>query len=59
MSIHPVDDEGEELLGRGPDPAAERDLHGTADDEARHWLAHVYQGDRVRQLSVRSIITGS
>jgi uncharacterized oligopeptide transporter (OPT) family protein len=26
--------------------------------EARHWLAHVYQGDTIRQLSLRSIITG-
>ncbi|HEY5313563.1 MAG TPA: OPT family oligopeptide transporter [Pirellulales bacterium] len=25
---------------------------------AREWLEHVYQGDHVRQLSVRSIITG-
>jgi uncharacterized oligopeptide transporter (OPT) family protein len=28
------------------------------DEVARHWLAHVYQGDTVRQLSVRSIVTG-
>src|SRR5579859_3363189 len=28
------------------------------DREARDWLAKVYQGDRVRQLSVRSIVTG-
>jgi uncharacterized oligopeptide transporter (OPT) family protein len=26
--------------------------------ESRRWLAEVYQGDRVRQLSVRSIVTG-
>lgn len=59
MSIHPVDDEGEELLGRATGPAAEGNLNGsTEDEEARHWLAHVYQGDRVRQLSVRSIVTG-
>jgi uncharacterized oligopeptide transporter (OPT) family protein len=28
------------------------------DREAREWLANVYQGDRVRQLSVRSIVSG-
>ncbi|AKU92423.1 Oligopeptide transporter, OPT family [Vulgatibacter incomptus] len=28
------------------------------DREARRWLAEVYQGDRVRQLSVRSIVSG-
>lgn len=28
------------------------------DRQAREWLANVYQGDRVRQLSVRSIVTG-
>lgn len=28
------------------------------DREARHWLEHVYQGDTVRQLSVRSITSG-
>ena len=26
--------------------------------ESREWLANVYQGDQVRQLSVRSIVTG-
>lgn len=31
------------------------DVH---DREAREWLANVYQGDSVRQLSVRSIVTG-
>lgn len=30
----------------------------TEDAEARRWLATVYQGDTVRQLSVRSIVTG-
>jgi uncharacterized oligopeptide transporter (OPT) family protein len=34
----------------------------SAEDEheraAREWLANVYQGDKVRQLSVRSIVTG-
>lgn len=28
------------------------------DRDAREWLANVYQGDTVRQLSVRSIVTG-
>lgn len=28
------------------------------DVEARRWLTEVYQGDRMRQLSVRSIVTG-
>jgi uncharacterized oligopeptide transporter (OPT) family protein len=26
--------------------------------EAHHWLANVYQGDTIRQLSLRSIVTG-
>jgi uncharacterized oligopeptide transporter (OPT) family protein len=29
-----------------------------ADQAARDWLANVYQGDHVKQLSVRSIVTG-
>lgn len=28
------------------------------DADARHWLENVYQGDTMRQLSVRSIVTG-
>jgi OPT family oligopeptide transporter len=28
------------------------------EDAARHWLNHVYQGDRVAQLTPRSVITG-
>ncbi|HET6881025.1 MAG TPA: OPT/YSL family transporter [Pirellulales bacterium] len=60
MSIHPIDDEGEDLAGQPdevapPQPAAQ----GFDEDrEAREWLANVYQGDRVRQLSLRSIVTG-
>ncbi|HEX7448579.1 MAG TPA: OPT family oligopeptide transporter [Pirellulales bacterium] len=58
MSIHPIDDEGEDLAFPENHPA-KRDAPGTSDDDdARHWLANVYQGDRLRQLSARSIITG-
>jgi uncharacterized oligopeptide transporter (OPT) family protein len=39
------------------DPANESPVE-REDREAREWLANVYQGDRVRQLSVRSIVTG-
>ncbi|MFN7805296.1 MAG: OPT/YSL family transporter, partial [Planctomycetaceae bacterium] len=34
--------------------AASRD----PDQAARDWLANVYQGDSIRQLSVRSVFTG-
>jgi len=37
------------------DDTAAEDIH---DREAREWLANVYQGDTVRQLSFRSIVAG-
>lgn len=39
-------------------PAAAPQDNGDPDEEARQWLANVYQGDRMRQLSVRSVVTG-
>jgi uncharacterized oligopeptide transporter (OPT) family protein len=57
----PVPQEAEEEAYRSEESHL---LHGVPVDEsdvdrqARWWLANVYQGDRVRQLSVRSIVTG-
>ncbi len=56
-SFHKVEsimtiDSAEEEFGGG---AAQGDIH---EREAREWLATVYQGDKVRQLSLRSIIAG-
>lgn len=44
-----------------PSPAGEPalpELPVDHDQEARDWLANVYQGDHIRQLSPRSIVTG-
>lgn len=41
-----------------PVPTRKETAEEREDREAREWLANIYQGDRVRQLSVRSIITG-
>src|SRR5262245_13098453 len=46
-----------------PDPAvpvvpSHAEAPSPEDQEALDWLTHVYQGDRMRQLSVRSIISG-
>src|SRR5277367_5354829 len=49
MTTESIDEQDEQGESR-PLDAHER--------EAREWLRTVYQGDRVRQLSVRSIVTG-
>jgi uncharacterized oligopeptide transporter (OPT) family protein len=49
-----VEKASEEILKAPELTPAERDEEW----QARDWLANVYQGDRVRQLSVRSIVTG-
>lgn len=41
-----------------PPGAAGVEAHHDPDQVARDWLANVYQGESVRQLSVRSVITG-
>lgn len=39
-------------------PAFVPDYESPEDAEARRWLREVYQGDHVRQLSVRSVVSG-
>ncbi len=41
-----------------PWPPGDVAVPRSADEEDRIWLETVYQGDTVRQLSVRSIVTG-
>ncbi|MEI8155139.1 MAG: OPT/YSL family transporter, partial [Hyphomicrobiales bacterium] len=48
MAVNPFD----------PPRSAVPEVEDAYEREAREWLANVYQGDKVRQLSVRSIITG-
>lgn len=33
--------------------------HASAEDKDRYWLAHVHQGDRVPQLTVRAVAMGA
>src|SRR5262249_1134507 len=47
------------LMSTEPSPLASAPGESTShEDREREWLEKVYQGDNVRQLSVRSIITG-
>src|SRR5437868_5702937 len=39
-------------------PPPDQPVDANEDRAAREWLENVYQGDTVRQLSVRSIVTG-
>ncbi len=44
-----------------PDKPADAPKPGSAEDElriAKHWLANVYVGDKVPQLTVRAVVTG-
>lgn len=50
--VRPIGDNSAGIAASRP-PVAE-----DHDQAARDWLANVYQGDTVRQLSVRSIVTG-
>src|SRR3954447_17018844 len=42
-------------MAPGPEP---REPLSPEDRDALDWLENVYQGDRVKQLSVRSVVTG-
>src|SRR5690242_21181528 len=48
MAVNPMD----------PPRSGVPEVEDAYEREAREWLANVYQGDKVRQLSVRSIVTG-
>lgn len=49
----------QETPGAEPPPLASVELHESPEDlEARRWLEEVYQGDRVKQLTPRAVITG-
>lgn len=63
MSADPVDQEkgivSEDQVPPAPTPPdAPPPAPKTPDEEAEAWLACVYQGDKVKQLTVRSIVMG-
>ncbi len=63
MSVRPTDDEAAAANSytspvAPPDQAPVEPDVSPEDVEARRWLAEVYQGDRVAQLTPRAIITG-
>jgi len=58
MSVDPAQIRTDDLPQRErPHPVPPHD-ESPEDAEARRWLEEVYQGDHVRQLSVRSIVSG-
>jgi uncharacterized oligopeptide transporter (OPT) family protein len=58
----PPEDEfefAEETAAPGTTPPPPSTAAATSEDaQALHWLQNVYQGDRMRQISVRAIVTG-
>ena len=59
MSLDPAPDlKQQQPPSEEPQLSVVRPGESPEDREAREWLQNVYQGDKVRQLSPRSIITG-
>ncbi len=60
MSVDPAEEQQPDPVEPRTRPvSAAPDPHESPEDrEAHRWLKEVYQGDHVRQLSVRSIVTG-